>query len=217
MNVEFIGSAQTHHLPFVVEAMLAAERVPRGMTMYEAIFGVSSDELRTFLAETLSYDAPGRPLSLGSFRLLAVDNAPVACCASWVEPRDGTASGAWVAMALSRHLGIGRFRARAREIRLLSEMAPRRSPGTLQLESFFVQPEFRGRRLTEQLIGHCLTQDSGGATAAEISLLEENRPAISAYSEAGFLERWRSTAEPDAFNELTGSRGFVQLSLTLDV
>lgn len=216
MNTEFIASAHPHHLPFVINSVLAAEAVPLGMSMYEAVFGISAEELRDFLAETLAYDARERPLSLGSFRMFAAGDEPVACCASWVEPRDGTASGAWVAMALSRFLGIDRFRSRGREIRLLSEVAPKRSPGALQLESFFVLPEYRGQRLSQRLITECLKNAPLGTEKAEISLLAENSAALAAYASAGFIENWRSEAKAEAFEELTGSRGFVQLSRTIE-
>ena len=214
MNVQYQSGALSSQLGFIIDAILAAERVPIGRTMYESVFGISVDELRLFLSETLMQDSIGRPLSLGAFRVLTEGGEPIACCAAWVEPRDGMASGTWTAMALSRHIGMSRFRSRSGAVRTLAEVSPRRSPGILQLESFFVRPEYRGRGLTRRLIDESLRADDTGNVRAEIGLLEENSSAMGAYSAAGFVECWRTRSSTDAFYSLTGSRGFVQLSLT---
>lgn len=211
MTLQFEPSASVHHRDFLVEAIMSAEQVPSGLSMYEVIFGMTCDEVREFLREALSADMSGRPLSLSSFRLVTDGDRPVGCCASWVESIESMASGAWIAMLLSRHLGVSRFRSCGTAIRSLADAAPKRSPGALQLESFFVLPEYRGRGVARRLITGCLSLAPVAVAKAEISLLIENTPALAAYSGAGFVECWRSPIASGEFFSRTRSSGFLQL------
>lgn len=207
-------------IDFLVEAIVSAERLPNDnvRTMYEVIYGISREELAEFLRVALRSDHVGSPLSLMAFRLIFENGLPIACCAGWMEASTGVPSGSLVAMLLSRFLGAKRLRTRSEEIRLLASVAPKRSPHTLQLESFYVTPDWRGRGYTRRLIEGYFAEYSERASralSAEISLLLENTAARRAYTAAGFDEQWSTEICPPRFRELTGSNGFCQLRRTL--
>jgi len=141
----------------------------------------------------------------------------VACCTQWVESEGAAPSGTTVAMLMSRFLGISRLRSRASFIRALAAVAPKRTAGSLQLESFFVAPEFRGAGLAAALTSYCISETTARSTTthAEISLLAENTAAARAYRSAGFESFWHTPANDPLFAERTGSAGFVQLRRTI--
>jgi ribosomal protein S18 acetylase RimI-like enzyme len=208
-----VRAASPADVPFLVRAVLEAERLGAGTarTMYEAVYELSHDETTEFLTSQLEADVPGHPLSFASFRIVDLAGDPAAACAGWVEETGTRASGLRVAMAMSRHLGTARFNRRREAIAAVSAAAPRRTPGAVQLESFYTVPAARGARLASMLIADHLAMRHAAGCAAEIVLLSGNTAALAAYRRAGFVEAWRTPAGADGFRQLTGHDGFVQL------
>lgn len=201
---------------FLVDAVRISERVPIGRetSLYESIFGLSREEVDAFLAESLLQDVGGCQLSYRTFHVLADGERPVACCSAWVEAARGAPSGRLVAMTISRFIGVARWKARMMAIRALSASVPSRTPMTLQLESFYTRPEFRGQGATSHLIDGAIaalaSRDVRPRTA-EISLLAENVGAARAYMKSGFEHVWSTSPGNPRFRELTGSAGFIQM------
>lgn len=216
MHTSRFRPATPQDVAFLAEGVRIAERIPAAdeLTIYEAVFGFTRSELDGFLTETLRQDGGDYPLTFGTFFVLERDGDPVACCAGWVEAAHGLPSGHITAMAISRYLGSRRWRERAPFIRALAAAAPSRSPQTLQLESFYTAPAFRGQGSTRRLIEGVLGVLAVGPVAprtAEISLLAENRQAAGAYAKSGFQAVWTTPTAEEVFRGLTGSRGFMQM------
>ena len=141
----------------------------------------------------------------------------MATCAAWVEAQDGVASGFKVASAICFELGMEKWAAAKEKIKLVSASSPTRTPGFLQMETFYVVPSARGRGVTTVLIREVLAQFSKKGISfpgAEISLLDGNSAALKAYQKAGFSQAWKTPAPSEALSELMGSRGFVQLRIS---
>ena len=205
---------------FLAKAVRQAEQVPlgEGRCMYERLVDLTGDEIDRFLVDMLSNDGSDHQLTFRTFSVLEQSGVAVACCAAWIEAARGRPSGLSIAMALSRFIGIKRWREHASAIGVVAECAPRRTPMALQLESFYVEPAHRGRGATSRLIEGVLTTfaDAGRLPAfAEISLLQENRDAERAYSKAGFEVVWRTPLVDERLRALTGSDGFVQMRRAL--
>ena len=219
MDNATLRSATPDDVSFLVRGILAAERLPSNadVTTYERVFGMEREELIGFLRGILAQPTAGHQLAYGSFHILALQGEPVACCAAWVEALNGAPSGKIIAVALSRFLGIQRWKARRGYIQSFMASVPPRSVGQLQLESFFVEPSARGRGMTAQLIEGVLEHSSSltnRPSAAEISLFRENSAAIRAYQKAGFEIGWSSPPN-EALQDLLGSRGFVKMQRSL--
>lgn len=219
MGTIVFREATARDADFLVKAVRRAEQVPLGENrcMYECIVGLTGEEVDRFLSEMLSQDGSDHQLTFRTFCVLANEDVPVACCAAWIEAGKGVPSGLTVAMALSRFIGTKRWRERAPTIGALAACAPRRTPLALQLESFYVEPAFRGHGATTQLIeGVAQTLAHAGRLpeSAEISLLQENRGAASAYLKSGFEVAWTTPHIDERLRALTGSNGFLQMRRT---
>lgn len=215
-----VRTAQLDDIPFLVEAIRESERLSGDSNecMYRRIYGLTETEVTKLIVETLSSETEGHQLSLGSFLVVSHDYAPVGCCAHWIEQAGVRASGTRLAMIISRSIGLSRWRARAAAVRTLSASAPPRSVGALQLESFFVTPEFRGRGIVRKLVEAAITSVErleSPPSFAEISLLVENEPATRAYYKIGFEPVIGASMASEQFAELTGSGGFIQLRRSL--
>jgi len=214
--VHTLRRAVESDLPFVVTAIEAAEScgIEGRPTTYEKLFSLSRQELELLLRAVLVEDTLGHQLTLKSFFVLESEARPVATCAAWVEAEDGVASGFKTAALLSQAVGRDRWIAAKQGIRALSQATPPRTHGTLQMESFFVHPESRGKGLTARLIADIRAwyrSQNVVLPGCEISLLAENTAALSAYRRAGFDVQCEIRANNPVFHELTGGSGFIQL------
>lgn len=207
-----IRGATFDDIDLLQQAIFATEQVPIGISVYEAIYGLTDAELRDLSRASLEREgAIGHQLALSSFSVAEIDGCAVGCCASWLEASGSPASGTLLAMILSRFVGMARFRERAAEIRELAATAPRRTPGALQLETIYVDPAHRRKGLTTTLMSSAIQAHakSDSAQVVEISFLCENSAARAVYESQGFSQCWQSPIS-ERFRQLTGSNGFLQ-------
>jgi GNAT superfamily N-acetyltransferase len=204
-------------MPFLLEAIVAAEGGADGRpTTYENLLSLSRDALLAVIPKMLAAGGSGHPLALASFFILEDGQAPLATCAAWIEGEGGVASGFKVAMLLREFCGAARWVESKHRIRALSSGTPPRTPGTLQMETFFVVPTERGKGTTARLIAAVLDWHKHANVpfpGVEISLLEDNTSALKAYRRAGFRIQQECKSTGPVFREITGSDGFVQLRL----
>jgi len=215
-----LRQATIDDLSFLVTASRAAERLPNGDGdgIYERVYGLTNEEVDRFFSETLAQDTKDNQLTFKTFNVIVLGAQPVACCSAWVEAQSGQPSGLKVAMAVSRFLGAGRWRDRSASSTTLAKCAPRRTSGALQLETFYVVPDCRGKGLAGRLIEGVVERFSCAGRApslAEISLLRENKAAAAAYTKAGFEPGLSPATTDEQFFALTGSRGFLQMRRVL--
>jgi ribosomal protein S18 acetylase RimI-like enzyme len=207
--------------PFLTKAILAAEELPlpdANITMYERIFMMERDEVAQMIRDAVLQDGRGHQLTWRTFNVLEVEDRAVATCAAWIESAFGPPSGVSVAMIVSRFLGQRRWRTCTSLVKQLSAAVPRRTPGSIQLESFFVAHDVRGSGFVSRLIDGALerlAESSARVSQAEIILLRENARAKRAYERAGFFVADESPDASPEFQTLTGSKGFVLLRRSL--
>jgi GNAT superfamily N-acetyltransferase len=214
MNDLVFRKATSADLPFLIEAVKAAEMLDTERCTYEKLFLLSSAELDDMLTGALSIDGSGYQLALSSFSIFSQRGLPVACCSSWVEAEDGISSGFKIASVLCDLLGFEKWVEAKVAIKAFADATPQRTPGALQMETFYVKPNSRGQGLTARIIDKVLSQFGAADSSikvAEITMLEGNDKALSAYQKAGFSIRHRSQLSNEIFRTLTGSAGFLQL------
>jgi GNAT superfamily N-acetyltransferase len=201
-------------LPFLIEAVKAAERLGSGGCTYEKLFLLSTAEVDDLLAGALAIDSDGYQLALRTFSVFARGALPLACCSSWVEAEDGISSGFKMASVLCDLLGFEKWLAANAAIKAFANATPQRTPGALQMETFFVEPNCRGQGLTARIIDHVISHLASAdspAKLAEITMLEGNAEALNAYQKAGFHVRQNGVPGSELFRTLTGSARFIQL------
>jgi ribosomal protein S18 acetylase RimI-like enzyme len=137
---------------------------------------------------------------VSGFRIAEVNGAPAAAICAWIEGNGGKSSSLLKANLLMHFFGRDRMFAAEANLKLMEELAMPRQRGALQLESIYVLPSFRGRRLAAQIIEHHLrgARQAGPAVSiAQIILAGTNTDAISSYRRAGFeIIRQRTSNDP---------------------
>jgi hypothetical protein len=206
--------ATASDLPFLIEAVNAAEQLGTSGCTYEKLFQLSPAELDEFLRDALAIDSGGYQLALSSFSVLAQGSQTVACCSSWVEAEDGISSGFKIASVICDLLGFEKWLEAKVAIKAFADATPQRTPGALQMETFYVAASHRGQGLVTRMINKVLELIDGADSSvklAEITMLDRNIVALNAYQKAGFCIRERGEPSSELFRALTGSTGFIQL------
>lgn len=207
-------------LHFLITAIKAAEKLCTASCTYEKIFKLSAPEVDDLLKQALSIEGVGYQLALSTFFLYTRGGVPVACCSSWIEAADGMPSGFKIATVLSNLLGFEKWIDAKVSITAFSEANPQRTAGALQLETFYVEPSYRGQALTVRIIDSVIRHYVSiptSAKIAQITMLEENVEAFHAYQKAGFQIHGKSVPGSALFRSMTGSAGFLQLYKTIGV
>ena len=205
-------------LPFLIKAVKAAEKLGTAGCVNEKLFLLSAAEVDALLNQALSIESGGYQLALSTFFVCTQGGVPVACCSSWIEAADGISSGFKMAAVLSDLLGFEKWIDAKAAIRSFADAIPQRTAGALQMETFYVEPNYRGRGLAVRIIGSVIRHFDSVVTSAkiaEITMLEGNAEALRAYQKAGFHIHRKGDPGNALFRTLTGSAGFIQLHKTI--
>ncbi len=182
-----IRCAEVRDIPFLVEAIIAAEKSGTETVSYCQLFGLTECELRDVLAEILVEDVIGQELSVSGFRIAEVGGEAAAAACGWIEAAEEIPSTILKANLLHHFLGAARIEKAKPHFATLASLSFPRQVGALQLESIFVVDRFRGRNLIQDvLLQHLDAARSQHSPKAQIILSGQNQSALKAYQKLGF-------------------------------
>ncbi|MCE3007296.1 MAG: GNAT family N-acetyltransferase [Bacteroidetes bacterium] len=203
-----IRPATEADVPFLAWVLLQAEASGTQVISYQRLFQLADNELQDLVTTLLEEEIAGCDLSYVNYAIAEVDGQPAGACAAWIEAQSHAPCQLIRGQMLAYALGPERLQAAKPRLDILAELNLNRTPGSLQLESFAVRPEYRGRQISTQLIHHHLQHYQAAHPAlalAEIQLMAENETALHAYLKAGFeVAERRNSAHPDITRLLPG-------------
>lgn len=173
-------------IPFLVDAIVAAEKGGTDKLSYSTIFGLPEPDVRAMLAEALDEDVTGQELCVSGFKIADVDGEPVGAVCAWVEGEGHRSSTLLKASLLAHFIGRERLAQAAPTLRIVGELGLPREPGALQLESIYVVAHQRGRGITGVLIDAHVREAHPACRSAQIIVASHNAQALTAYRKAGF-------------------------------
>ncbi|GHT03283.1 hypothetical protein AGMMS49525_08090 [Bacteroidia bacterium] len=147
-----IRKATLADIPFIVEAIVHAEKSGTDILSYTTIFGLSEEETRIKLAEMLEEEVDGCELSVSSYLLAETNNQVVAALGGWIEGLDGMSSNDLKANLIGYYFPKSSFEKAVVAAPVIQELAIARTSGTIQIEIGYVRSEFRQHNLFERLI-----------------------------------------------------------------
>ena len=173
----------------VTAAILEAERSGTARCSYERVFDLDQGELEALIDAMLREDVPGSELSCESFLLAIAGGEPVGAIATWIEGEGGQSSSFVRASLLGYTLGAERWAEAMPRLALLGAIDIPRMEGAAQIESVYVAPAHRGRRVAALLIEHALDAyraSHPGVKLAQILSVLGNEQSLRAFTHAGF-------------------------------
>jgi GNAT superfamily N-acetyltransferase len=152
MKEEFIiREATLQDIPFIVEAIIHAEKSGTDRLSYTTIFGLTEEETKQKLTEMLEEEVDNCELSVSSYLLAEKDNLVVAGNGAWVEGLDGISSNDLKRNLINYYFPRSSFEKAAKAAAILSDIHIPRTINAIQLEIVYVKPEYRGNNLGETL------------------------------------------------------------------
>jgi ribosomal protein S18 acetylase RimI-like enzyme len=194
-----IRRATSNDIDFLTEAIIAAEKSGTGMQLsYATIFRMREEEAAALIKQAMEEEIEGQELCHLHFLIAEVNGERAATCASWIEAKEGIASGQLKANILFHLVGKEKWENASVELKAVAGTNIERTQGAAQIESVYTRPGFRGRGLTSMIIEEHLKQHRAahhGLEKAQVILLKNNTSAANAYRKAGFVETAEKTGD----------------------
>jgi GNAT superfamily N-acetyltransferase len=205
--------------PFLATVLQAAESSGAANSTYQCLFDIAPASIGELLCTIQSEELEGSELGWPNYLIAEAGGAAVAACAGWVEAAEEGPSAMIKASVLPHFVGADTWRASAEKLKIFSEVAIERRPGTIQLESFYVAPEWRGHGLAGRLIDAHIERLRAAhpeADVAQIQFVAGNTPAQKAYEREGFRVVQESWTDNPAIRRFIPGNGKVMVERVVE-
>ncbi|RYZ00350.1 MAG: GNAT family N-acetyltransferase [Chitinophagaceae bacterium] len=205
-NTYEVRPASTADIPFLADAIIAADKGHSERSSFVGIFGVSEAELPGLISDMLDEEIPGCEFSVDSFLIATAAGVPVATFGAWIEGQpEGQPSKVLKSNLIGYTFGPARV-GRLKEASVLSDLFIDREKGALQLEYLYVADDHRGKGLGGLLVDALIRrgqQEEPGLAKVQVQLYADNHPARTVYLRRGFEVRTSAaSADPAIFRFL---------------
>lgn len=180
-----IKKARIEDIPFIIEAIVQAEKSGTERLSYSTIYNLPEEEVKGLLVDMLEEDIKGQELCLSQFSVAMVSGKRASCLSSWIEGEHGDSSSLKAAL-LAHYLSIENLKYSLQFRSIFNDLRLQRIPGTLQLECVYSSPEFRGQGVVSSLIHNLAKQNKRKVKQAQLMVDGQNAGAMRAYEKIGF-------------------------------
>ena len=209
MSQAIIKKATLQDLDFIIKAIIEAEKSGLDIISYCTLFELQEQEFVKILKNILLEDIEGQQLCVSGFAIAFVDDIAVASCCSWVEGQEGMSSSIITGSLLGEYIPALNFKIGSSKNELLKDIHVEREKGSMQIESVYTIPEFRGQGLIRKLIQFHAAKsvlNRPDIKKAQIILADNNINALSAYQKMGFSLKSIYEGQAELLNYLPSNK-----------
>ncbi|MFA6924250.1 MAG: GNAT family N-acetyltransferase [Bacteroidales bacterium] len=184
-----IRKAEEKDIDFLIKAIIEAEKSGTDKISYCNIFSASESELKNILKEILIEDIEGQELCISGFLIAEIDGKYAGAICSWLECKNDVQSKFIKSNILFHYFGKERCDNAAANFEFLEDLHIEREKNCLQIESVYVENEFRGMGICKELIKEHIKKHSAQNSSfkkVQIILAKTNKNAYKAYKKLGF-------------------------------
>jgi ribosomal protein S18 acetylase RimI-like enzyme len=186
-----IRNAEKKDFEFLAECILSADQSNGPHSSYSQIFNLSKQTFHSIIIQMLDEEMEGTELSPVHFLIAEANSIPVAAVSSWVEGAFDAPSWMIRSGLFREYIPKKNIEAAASVKRITEEMVLQRTEGTLQIESVYTHPDYRGKGYAAMLIReHAIRKiaEFPELKIAELMVYLGNDAASRAYEKLGFKE-----------------------------
>jgi ribosomal protein S18 acetylase RimI-like enzyme len=220
MKKEFkIRAATEKDIEFIIETIIEAEKSGTDKISYCNVFEISETELRTILKNILEEDIEGQELCLSGFLVADFNGITAGAVCSWVEAKDGSTSSITKASVLHYFINKESIEKATSKKEFLEELNISREADTIQIESVFVDNNYRGKGVSGMLIienikKHLCTDDR--IKKVQIQVAGNNMSAIRSYEKLGFEIKTRKVCSSKKILDILPSDSKVMMEVSVE-
>lgn len=204
-----IRKALPNDRDFLIKAILEADKSNSETSSYARLLNMSEPELKELFYNIFEEELEGSEFGHECFAVAVEDGNYAAALASWIEGFDGLPSWQIKSTALFCSLPKTNFDSLKLKLDSFSSINISRTPGALQIESVFVENNYRGRGLFKKLLDHQINnaKEAGfNFDTVELLTYNSNHIAESVYAKAGFVKSKSTISDhPEILHYYPGS------------
>ena len=165
---------------FLSKVIIEAEKSGSNLIGLAKIFGLSDDELQSYLIQMLEEEIEGCEISISSFVIAENNGLPIASFGGWIEEEneDDQSSSILKSNLIGFTLPPNNLIILRGNQEILKDIQIAREPHSHQLEYAFVDKNHRGEgiidQLIEQLLSNAVKQNSR-VTKSQVQVFENNK------------------------------------------
>ena len=195
-----IRKAEKKDTSFLINAIIEADKSGKSSSSYCNLLSISEADFFEILVAIFEEELEDVEFGFSSFYVVTdIENNPIASCSVWIEGENGIPS--WQ----QRMMALRSFCKKESIDHMLSLQAsikgfmPERSSSTIQLESVYVAPNYRGQGIVTFLLKYIIDKYvvSDDRAVFEVMTYSNNQSAINLYTKLGFecIEKTLITSE----------------------
>ena len=190
MNEYLIRKAIISDIPFLADAVIAAEKGVSDKCNYSTLFNLTEEKARENIIAMFEEGVEGCEFSLDNYFVTEYSGQPVASFGGWIECYDGNLPSKILKSNLINYIfGQKSIEFLKSKSGIVKELSIDRTPNTLQFEYLYVIPEHRGQRLPDGLI--CKIEDNAlqqntSLGKCEFQLFNNNVKIIKLFERHGY-------------------------------
>jgi ribosomal protein S18 acetylase RimI-like enzyme len=203
-----LRKGEARDIPFIIDAIVAAEKSGSEIFSYSKIFEMTENEVRKYFAAILAEDVPGQELCYSEYMIAEVNGTHAGAIAGWIEGESGQAAGMIKAMLLNHFLPKENMVKALEKRKYLEQMRFNPEFNSFVIESGYTLPAYRGKGILAKLIMeqiHTRLQQRPDVKKSYVQVAKTNRSAIKIYENLGYqvvLEK--KCSDPVILNWLPG-------------
>ena len=181
--------ATNSDLNFLISVIIEADKSGTNKSAYCSLLGLNETELTDLFTRIFKHPLFGCEFSISTFCVALHNDQLIGACASWIEALDDIPSWQLRMLGIREEASPESYNRMLSKKDIVSSLMPERNPLSLQIESVFISPEYRGKGLFKKMIDFHLNEalkESPAVQSMEIIVYDNNMAAINSYKKAGF-------------------------------
>jgi ribosomal protein S18 acetylase RimI-like enzyme len=204
-----IRNAGISDIPFVIEAIVQAEKGNGENISYCKLFNIKETEFQEVLKKILEAGINNFEFSLSNFKVAIVNRKQVGAYGAWLEGLDGIPSGMLKISAFRSFLNKENMLHFKANSTVTDEISIKRLPGTLQFESIYILNDYRGKNIGNLLVQSVINDlmiKHPVVSLAQVQLIKQNSLSLQAHTKYGFqIIEEKTSSNPEIFDFFSGN------------
>ncbi len=185
-----IRRAEERDIPFLIEAIVEAEKSGTELFSYSSIFELPEKDVRNLFAKILTEDVQGQELCYSDYLVAEVNGQPAGVVAAWVEHESGQSSSILKGTLLNYFFPGENVEKAIAKKNLLDDLRFEPEVGALIIDICYTAANYRGQGIVSRLINtqfRLHLKRNPSLKLSQIDVLNTNVAAFKVYEKLGYV------------------------------
>ena len=213
-----VRKAKSSDIPFLITSIIEADKSGTNKSSYCSLLNITETELSDLLRKVFELELDGFEFCVSSFCVLEYKNELVGALASWIEYENGIPSWQNRMLSIREEANPDSFSHLLKMNETSANLIPERTHFSLQIESLYIIPEFRGMGLFKLMLDFHYENSIihfKNLHSIELIVYDNNVAALNSYSKLGFNIIKKTKLNNQVINSIFPSNGMFLISKSI--